>query len=99
MDTFEQLKKDCESCMRCALGIARNTLVFGDGNEIADILFVGEGPGEQEDLQGDVAFALDETFKKLQLAFERLGSAMVDIHHAEKAMENADEKETAKTQD
>ena len=52
MDSFELLKKDCEGCMRCALGTTRSTLVFGDGNEQADILFVGEGPGEQEDLQG-----------------------------------------------
>ena len=52
MDTIEELKQECEGCQRCDLGRTRTTLVFGDGNPEADILFVGEGPGEQEDLQG-----------------------------------------------
>jgi DNA polymerase len=52
MDSIEELKRECESCMRCPLGRTRTTLVFGDGNPESDILFVGEGPGEQEDLKG-----------------------------------------------
>ena len=52
MDSIENLKHECESCMRCSLGRTRTNLVFGDGNPEADILFVGEGPGEQEDLKG-----------------------------------------------
>jgi len=46
------LKETCMSCTRCGLCETRNNVVFGVGNEQADILFVGEGPGEQEDLQG-----------------------------------------------
>jgi len=42
----------CNQCTRCGLCETRNNVVFGIGNENADILFVGEGPGEQEDLQG-----------------------------------------------
>lgn len=52
-ENFEELKKDCFSCQRCSLGNTRTNLVFGVGNESADILFVGEGPGENEDLQGE----------------------------------------------
>lgn len=52
MDSFEILKHDCASCMKCRLGETRTNLVFGVGNEKAEIMFVGEGPGEQEDLQG-----------------------------------------------
>jgi DNA polymerase len=52
-ENFEELKKDCFSCQKCSLGTTRTNLVFGVGNESADILFVGEGPGENEDLQGE----------------------------------------------
>lgn len=53
MDSFEQLKKDCFRCERCALCSTRHNLVFGVGNEHSDIMFIGEGPGEQEDLKGE----------------------------------------------
>ena len=52
MDSFEQLKQECSLCDRCPLGATRTNLVFGTGNEHSDIVFVGEGPGEKEDLQG-----------------------------------------------
>ena len=51
-DSFEQLKQECNLCARCSLGATRTNLVFGTGNEHSDIVFVGEGPGEKEDLQG-----------------------------------------------
>ena len=52
-ENFTELRKDCFACKKCALGSTRTNLVFGVGNETADILFVGEGPGENEDLQGE----------------------------------------------
>ena len=52
MDSWEQLKNDCAGCMACPLGRTRKHLVFADGNESAEVMFIGEGPGEQEDLQG-----------------------------------------------
>ena len=39
-------------CRRCALGDTRTRLVFGDGNSHADVMFIGEAPGRNEDLQG-----------------------------------------------
>lgn len=52
-DSFENLRSDCEKCDKCELCKTRTNLVFGTGNENADVLFVGEGPGENEDLQGE----------------------------------------------
>lgn len=51
-DTWEKLKAECSKCRGCGLCNSRHNLVFGVGNEKADIMFIGEGPGEQEDLQG-----------------------------------------------
>ena len=52
MMDWENLKQTCQSCTRCGLCETRHNVVFGVGNENADVMFVGEGPGEQEDLQG-----------------------------------------------
>lgn len=51
-NNWEELKKDCMGCEQCDLCKTRTNLVFGDGNKNAEVLFIGEGPGEQEDLQG-----------------------------------------------
>ena len=50
---FENLKNQCLGCDKCPLSSGRHNVVFGVGNENAEIMFVGEGPGEQEDLQGE----------------------------------------------
>ena len=50
---WTSLKAACQACTRCGLCETRKNVVFGVGNPEADILFVGEGPGEQEDLQGE----------------------------------------------
>lgn len=50
---FLELKNDCLSCHRCGLCETRHNVVFGVGPENAEIMFIGEGPGEQEDLQGE----------------------------------------------
>ena len=52
-ESFTELKEDCLKCEKCPLAPTRTQVVFGVGNENADILFVGEGPGENEDLQGE----------------------------------------------
>lgn len=49
---WDGLKAECAHCTRCGLCETRKNVVFGIGNESADIMFVGEGPGEQEDIQG-----------------------------------------------
>lgn len=52
-NTWEELKAECLSCTRCPLCRTRTNVVVGVGNPQADIMFVGEGPGEQEDLTGE----------------------------------------------
>lgn len=52
MDNWEALEQACLQCNKCKLSSGRTNVVFGVGNKNADILFVGEGPGEQEDIQG-----------------------------------------------
>ena len=51
-EAWTELKQACAQCRRCGLGETRHHLVFGDGAENARIMLIGEGPGEQEDLQG-----------------------------------------------
>ena len=53
MDSWDALKQDCADCMRCPLGATRTHLVFGVGKENAEVMLIGEGPGEQEDLRGE----------------------------------------------
>ena len=50
---WNALEQSCLQCTRCGLCETRTNVVFGVGNRQADVLFVGEGPGEQEDLQGE----------------------------------------------
>ena len=49
---WEQLKAQCMACRSCGLCTTRNNVVFEAGNREAKLMFVGEGPGEQEDRQG-----------------------------------------------
>ena len=51
--SFEELRTACLSCQNCPLAQTRHNVVFGIGNPQADVMFIGEGPGENEDLQGE----------------------------------------------
>ena len=53
MQTWEQLEQSCLSCTGCGLCETRHNVVFGVGQRDTDVLFGGEAPGEQEDLQGE----------------------------------------------
>ena len=52
LDWYE-LENKCRSCSGCKLCATRHNVVFGVGPKQADVMFIGEGPGEQEDLQGE----------------------------------------------
>lgn len=47
-----ELQAQCASCRLCGLCNTRNNVVFGVGDRAADVMLIGEGPGQQEDLQG-----------------------------------------------
>jgi DNA polymerase len=51
-DTLLKVREDLGECTRCKLHSTRHTIVFGDGNPKAQLVFVGEGPGADEDAQG-----------------------------------------------
>ena len=53
METWQELEARCAQCTACPLCETRHHVVFGVCKRDADILFVGEGPGEQEDLKGE----------------------------------------------
>ncbi len=50
---WNELEKSCKACEKCELCKTRTNVVFGTGNPNAKIMFVGEGPGENEDLQAE----------------------------------------------
>lgn len=49
---MERLEQECRACRKCALCEGRTNVVFGQGSPTAEVLFVGEGPGQSEDEQG-----------------------------------------------
>lgn len=51
-ETLEQIREDLGDCHRCRLATGRKTIVFGQGDPHAELVFVGEGPGADEDIQG-----------------------------------------------
>ena len=53
MITWEELETACGNCKKCVLHETRTNVVFGVGNRETEVLFVGEGPGESEDLKGE----------------------------------------------
>jgi uracil-DNA glycosylase len=52
-ETLEDIRADLGECIRCRLHKARTKIVFGVGNPKAELVFVGEGPGHDEDVQGE----------------------------------------------
>lgn len=53
MLNWDELEQRCLACNQCNLCNTRTNLVFGVGRKDADVMFVGEGPGEQEDIKGE----------------------------------------------
>ena len=52
-ENIEELKNHIKDCKKCKLCTTRQNVVFGIGNEQADIMFIGEGPGGDEDRLGE----------------------------------------------
>ena len=52
-DNFEELRESCLRCRKCGLCETRTNVVVGVGNPRSKVMFIGEGPGENEDLQGE----------------------------------------------
>lgn len=52
-NSFEALRNDCLICQKCELSKERSNVVFGCGYEKSEVMFIGEAPGEQEDLRAE----------------------------------------------
>ena len=53
MDRLDEIRQACLSCRECPLCRERTNVVFGTGDPTSELMFIGEGPGENEDLQGE----------------------------------------------
>ena len=78
--SLDELEKSIQGCMKCKLSKGRNKIVFGSGNKKARLLFIGEGPGEQEDLQG-LPF-VGAAGKLLTKMIEAMGLAREEVYIA-----------------
>jgi len=52
-DTLDEIRRQAEECRECSLSATRNHVVFGFGDPCANLMFVGEAPGRNEDLRGE----------------------------------------------
>ena len=74
-ETWEELEKSIENCNQCKLCHGRKQIVFGTGNRHAEVMFIGEGPGAEEDLQGEpfvgkAGQLMDKAFDALEMKRE-----------------------------
>lgn len=77
-ESLDDILTDLGDCRRCPLGESRNNLVYGVGNPKAKIVFVGEGPGRDEDLQGEPF--VGEAGKLLTKIIEAMGVSRSDVY-------------------
>ena len=79
-DNWEQLEADANQCRKCKLCQNRTNVVFGTGNKQADLMFIGEGPGADEDKQG-IPF-IGRAGKLMNMAFEAIGLKREEVYIA-----------------
>ena len=79
-ETIEELEESIIDCKKCKLCNNRTNIVFGIGNENADIMFIGEGPGADEDIQG-IPF-VGKAGKLMDMAFDGIGIKRDDVYIA-----------------
>ena len=79
-DNWEQLEETAKECKKCKLCQNRNNVVFGTGNRQASLMFIGEGPGADEDLQGTPF--VGKAGKLMNMAFEAIGVKREEVYIA-----------------
>lgn len=79
-DNWEELKRFIQNCNKCKLCKNRNSIVFGEGNINAKTMFIGEGPGADEDTQG-IPF-VGKAGKLMNMAFDGIGIKREDVYIA-----------------
>ena len=79
-ETWEELEETIKDCNKCKLCKTRKNIVFGVGNKNADIMFIGEGPGADEDTQGEPF--VGRAGKLMNLGFGVVGIKREDVYIA-----------------
>ena len=77
-ETWEELENAIKDCNKCKLCSGRKNIVFGTGNKNADIMFIGEGPGADEDIPGEPF--VGKAGKLMDKAFEALGIQRKEVY-------------------
>jgi DNA polymerase len=77
-DSLQRIREDIGDCKRCKLHKARTNIVFGVGNPKAELVFVGEGPGHEEDIQGEPF--VGRAGKLLTQMIEAMGLGRADVY-------------------
>lgn len=76
--TLSKLRKEVRQCSKCTLAATRKNVVFGEGKTNAQLVFVGEAPGEEEDIQGKPF--VGRAGKLLDQLIERIGLGRSDVY-------------------
>lgn len=79
-DTWEELEKSIIDCKKCKLCTGRTNIVFGTGNKEADLMFIGEGPGADEDREGEPF--VGKAGKLMNMAFNGIGINREEVYIA-----------------
>lgn len=79
-ETMEEVKESIKDCKKCKLCTGRKNIVFGVGNKNADIMFIGEGPGADEDTQG-IPF-VGKAGQLMNKAFDAVGIEREEVYIA-----------------
>lgn len=77
-EKWEELENSIKACNKCKLCSGRKNIVFGCGNKNADIMFIGEGPGADEDIQGEPF--VGKAGQLMNKAFEALEIERNDVY-------------------
>lgn len=78
--TFEELEEQIKDCKKCKLCNNRHNIVLGTGNRQAKIMFIGEGPGADEDIQGEPF--VGKAGKLMDQAFKGIGIKREEVYIA-----------------
>ena len=79
-ETWEQIEEACVKCQKCKLWKTRTNVVIGEGNRKANVMFIGEGPGADEDREG-IPF-VGKAGQLMNMAFEGLGFQREQVYIA-----------------
>ena len=79
-DNWDELEQECEKCQKCKLYKTRKNVVIGTGNKNAQIMFIGEGPGADEDASG-IPF-VGKAGQLMNKAFDILGIKREEVYIA-----------------